>query len=249
MAGSPVFNDKTFDKFKYLTGESAAANDRMTIEGTVNKGVIFLGLAIVSAALAWVVTRSNPGAGMGLLGLGLIGGLICALITCFRPQFSSVTGSLYCIFEGLFLGTISSVFDARYQGIALTAVVLTLSIAFLMFLAYRARIIRATPMFTKVIFAATGAIGLAYLVEIVARMFGAPDLLGLWSTGPLGIGISLLIIVVAALNFIVDFNLIEKGSEEGAPKFMEWYAAFGVMVTLFWLYLEILRLLAKLQKR
>lgn len=245
MAGNPAFNDKTFDKFQNVGAQSDT--DRMTMEGTVTKGLILLGLAVVSATFAWIVAATNPGAAMGLLLVGALGGFVTALITAFRPQGAAITGPIYALLEGLALGTISSLFDAKIKGIVLTAVVITLTLLMMMFLLYRARIIRATPVFLKVVFAATGAIALSYLISMVASMFGFHDVLGLNSSGPLGIGISLVIIVVACLNFVGDFALIERGVEQGSPKFMEWYAAFGVMVTLFWLYLEVLRLLAKLQ--
>jgi len=221
----------------------------MTVDGTFNKGIIFLGMATISGAIAWTITRTNPGIAMGLMMLGLIGALICAVVTTFKPQIAAVTGSLYCILEGLVLGTVSSIVNAQYQGIVLNAVVITLGLLLLMFWLYKARIVKATPTFVKVIMAATGAIALAYIIEMVARLFGAKDLLGLWSNGFLGIGISLAIIAVAAFNFILDFARIEQGAEQGSPKFMEWYCAFGVMVTLFWLYFEVLRLLMKLQDR
>ena len=140
-------------------------------------------------------------------------------------------------------------FEAKYQGIVLLAVVLTFGILGLMLMLYRARILQATPKFTKIVVAATGAIMLAYLLNFVLRLFGVQDALGLWGNGLLGIGISLVIIVVAAMNFILDFDMIERGVQQNAPKYMEWYAAFGLMVTVIWLYLEILRLLAKLQRR
>jgi uncharacterized YccA/Bax inhibitor family protein len=247
MAGNPAFNDKTFDKYQSVSGATGTAP--MTLEGTINKGFILLGLAILTGALSWSVALTNQGLALVLLGVGCVGGLVVGLLTSFKPQISAVTAPLYALLEGLVLGTISSLFEHQVKGIVLTAVVLTLALLMLMFLAYRAKLIRATPVFTKVVFAATGAIAIAYLIEIVAGMFGARDVLGLYGSGPLGIGISLFIIVIACMNFVLDFNLIEKGVEQGAPKFMEWYSAFGVMVTLFWLYLEVLRLLSNLNRR
>lgn len=246
MAGNPAFNDKTFDRFR--SGSTTAGTDRMTMEGTTTKGMVLLGLAMLTAAFAWLNVRVSPGMGVPMILVGAIGGFVTALITTFTPRVSAITGPIYAILEGLALGTISSLFDARYQGIAASAVVLTLSLLGVMLLLYRARIVRATPKLTKVIVAATAAIAISYLVSLIASLFGAHDLLGLNSSGPLGIVISLVIIGVACFNFVLDFDLIERGVREGAPKYMEWYSAFGVMVTLFWLYLEILRLLSKLQR-
>lgn len=248
MPGSPAFNEKTFDRVGYLTGDYTAA-ERMTLDGTISKGIIYLSLAFLAAIGSWVAIRTNEGLGISLLFIGLIGGLGTGVFTTFKPASAPVVAPIYALFEGLLLGAVSSVFNAQYQGIVLNAVVITLSLAMMMFLAYKTRLIRATPAFVKGIVAATGAIFVTYAIWWIAQLFGVRDLFGLFSGSGLAIGISLFVVIIASLNLILDFNLVEKGVEQGAPKFMESYAAFGFLVTLFWLYLEVLRLLVNLNRR
>ena len=221
----------------------------MTMEGTTNKGLALMALVIAAAAFSWMQAQSNPDVTMLLVLGGAIGGFVTAIVTIFNPKAAPISGPIYAILEGIALGAFSSIFEGRYQGIVMAAVVLTLGLLLIMFLLYRARVVRATPKLTKVVMAATGAIALAYVISIVAGMFGAFDIFGLQSGSPVGILISLVIIGVACFNFILDFDLIERGVDQGVPKYMEWYCAFGVLVTLVWLYLEMLRLLANLQRR
>jgi uncharacterized YccA/Bax inhibitor family protein len=185
---------------------------------------------------------------MPLVGLGLVGGFVLALVTVFKKSWAKVTAPLYAACEGLVLGGVSAIYEARYQGIVLQAVGLTLGTLAVLLVAYKTRAIRATERFKTGVIAATGAIVLVYLVSWILRMFGV-DIGFFHSTGWIGIGISLVIVGVAALNLILDFDLIEQGAKQGAPKYMEWYGGFGVLVTLVWLYLEILRLLALLNNR
>ena len=178
---------------------------------------------------------------------GAIGGLVFCLITVFKKEWSRVTACIYAACEGLFLGGISAVLEAQFGGIVIQAVALTLGVLLCLLVAYKTRIIKATENFKLGVMAATGAIFLLYMVTWILSMFGVQAMGFIHSSGPLGIGISVVIVIIAALNLVLDFDFIENGAARGAPKYMEWYAAFGLLVTLVWLYLEILRLLAKLR--
>jgi len=178
----------------------------------------------------------------------MIGGLITAFVTVFKKEWSQITAPIYAVLEGLALGGISAFFNAQYDGIVIQAVALTFGTAGCLLIAYKSGVIKATENFKLGIFAATGAIGLIYLVGMIMRFFGS-GIPYIHENGLIGIGFSLVVVTIAALNLVLDFDFIEKGAEQGAPKFMEWYAAFGLMVTLIWLYLEILRLLSKLNSR
>jgi uncharacterized YccA/Bax inhibitor family protein len=183
-----------------------------------------------------------------LLLVGLIGGLIFALITTFKKTWAPVTAPIYALLEGLLLGGISATFEQRYPGIAIESVCLTFGTMFVLLLAYRSGMIKVTQKFRLGVVAATGAIFLFYMMEMVLGFFGI-HFVAVNGSGLLGIGISLVIVCVAALNLVLDFDFIERGVAAGAPKYMEWYGAFGLMVTLIWLYLEMLRLMAKLRGR
>jgi uncharacterized YccA/Bax inhibitor family protein len=240
---NPSLNSKTFER-------AAPGAGVMTIEGTVNKVGILLLLMLVPASYMWskVMNAWDPSAAMGTAMLGAIGAFIFALITVFKKTWAPVTAPIYAVLEGLFLGAISGVFNQAYPGIAMQAVALTIGTLFTLLLAYRSGIIKATENFKLGVVAATGGIAMLYLVSIVMGFFGA-SIPFIHSNGTFGILFSLFVVVIAALNLVLDFDFIETGAEMGAPKYMEWYAAFGLMVTLVWLYLEILRLLAKLQSR
>ena len=179
---------------------------------------------------------------------GAVGGFVAALITCFKKSWSPVTAPLYAALEGLFLGGISALYNQRFHSLPLQAVILTLCTLCALLLAYRSGLIRATENFKLGLFAATGGIALVYLVGFVMSFFGK-SIPYIHDSGMIGIGFSAVVVVIAALNLVMDFDFIERGAENGAPKYMEWYAAFGLMVTLVWLYLEILRLLSKLSSR
>jgi uncharacterized YccA/Bax inhibitor family protein len=221
----------------------------MTINGTINKIGIMLLLVIAAAAYTWNMVMGADAGRAGTFAIaGAIGGFVMAMITVFRPQSSGITAPIYAILEGLFLGAISAIINARYPGVAFQAVLLTIGTLFTMLFLYRSGRIRATPKFRRGVLMATGAVFFAYLISWIMSLFGMP--VGfMHSAGPLGILINLVIIVIAALNLILDFDFIEKGSQMGAPKFMEWYGAFGLMVTLIWLYIEFLRLLARFSGR
>jgi len=251
-SGNPALKESTF-----LDLGSGAVVSRdgaaMTLNGTVNKTGALLLLSLLTAAFAWsqvefgVNGRPQPGFGMYLWG-GLIGGFILALITIFKKTWAPVTAPLYALVEGFFLGAVSAMYNHMYDGIVLQAVMLTFGTLFALLFAYRSGLIKATENFKLGVVAATGGIALVYLATIVLNMFGSGIPL-IHESGIVGIGFSLFVIVIASLNLVLDFDFIETGVEQGAPKYMEWYGAFGLMVTLVWLYLEFLRLLAKLNQR
>ncbi len=250
-SGNPVLKDSTF--LDLGTG-TVVRNDAgaMSLNGTVNKTGTLLLLTVLTAAFAWsqTITPSGevaPGASMYLWG-GLIGGLVLALVTIFKKTWSPVTAPLYATVEGFFLGSISAIYNAQFQGIVLQAVMLTFGIMFALLFAYRSGLIKATENFKLGVVAATGGVALIYLATIVLGMFGI-QIPYIHESGLIGIGFSLVVVVIASLNLVLDFDFIESGVEAGAPKYMEWYAAFGLMITLVWLYLELLRLLSKLQSR
>jgi uncharacterized YccA/Bax inhibitor family protein len=187
-----------------------------------------------------------------LMWVGIIGGLISALAISFKPNWAPVLAPLYALLEGLFIGAISAIMNAAfaesYPGLVMQAVGLTFGVALAMFLLYNFRVINATQRFKSMVFTATLGIGIFYLITMVLRMFGV-NVSFMYDSSLLSIGISLFVVAIAALNLIMDFDMIEQGAERGAPKFMEWYGAFGLMVTIVWLYIEILKLLSKLSSR
>ena len=237
-SGNPALNAKVF------TSAVQDGSGSMTIEGTVNKTAISLLLLMLTASYTW----SNPNP--ALMILGMIGGLIFAIMTIFKKNWSPYTVPGYALLKGLALGGISRVFESMYPGIVSQAVFLTFGILAALLLAYKSRLIKPTENFKLGIFAATGGIAILYLISFVMSFFGGGlSILSPNNTSMFSIGISLFIVVIASLNLVLDFDFIEEGAEQGAPKYMEWYGAFGLLVTLIWLYLEILRLLAKLQSR
>jgi uncharacterized YccA/Bax inhibitor family protein len=241
-SGNPVLGTETFRGVRALGRE-----DAMTIEGTVNKTAISLVILLFTATWTWNMGLADPRVG-GLLMLGVIGGFVTALVTVFKQDWSPFTTPVYAAFEGLALGGISAAAERRFPGIASQAVFLTFGTLGALLLAYRSGLIRATEKFKIGVFAATGGIALVYLVGFVMSFFGAAIPL-IHGSGTVGIAFSLFVTGIAALNLVIDFDFIERGAREGAPKYMEWYGAFALLVTLVWLYLEILRLLSKLQER
>lgn len=238
---NPALNAKTFQPFQ-VSGTAVS----MTLDGTVLKTGILLLLVVVAAAFSWgQLAAGVPLASPFLLG-SLIAGLVFALATIFKPAWSPVTAPLYAVFEGAFLGAVSLMFNAVYPGIVFQAVVLTFGTLFTLLVAYRSGLIRATEKFKMGVCAATGSVCMIYLTSFVLGFFGV-GIPYIHEAGLVGIGFSLVVVVIAALNLVLDFDFIEKGVEAGAPKYMEWYGAFGLIVTLVWLYLEILRLLSKLR--
>ena len=241
-SGNPALSSDTFRTVRVGAGQGA-----MTIEGTVNKTALSLLLLVVAASYTWNLGIGNPRV-MPLVMVGMIGGLIMAILTTFKKTWAPWTTPAYAVLEGLALGGISVGFQARYPGLVSQAVFLTFGTLGALLLAYRSGFIKATENFKLGIFAATGGIALVYLVSMVLGFFGRSIPL-IHSSGTVGIVFSVVVVGVAALNLVLDFDFIEQGAAHGAPKYMEWYGAFGLLVTLVWLYLEMLRLLAKLQER
>ena len=237
---NPALNDKVFA----VRDSGAAGSTTMTIQGAVNKTAILLLLCIVAAAYTWSVPR----VALIWMPVGVIGGLIFAMITIFKKEWSGVTAPIYAVLEGLFLGGISAAMEQRFPGIVVNAVFLTFGTLLALLAAYKTGVIKATENFKLGVAAATGGVFMVYMASFVLGFFGL-SVPFIHSNGIMGIGVSLVIVVIAALNLVLDFDFIEQGAERGAPKYMEWYAAFGLLVTLVWLYLEILRLLSKLQSR
>jgi uncharacterized YccA/Bax inhibitor family protein len=242
---NPALNEKAF------RGEVAVGGEAMTLQGTVNKTGLLLLCVVITSAWTWGLAHSpTPEAVFPWMIGGVFGGMVTALVTIFKRTWAPITAPLYALLEGLALGGISAFFEKSYHGIAAQAVGLTFGVLFVMLVAYKTGIIRATERFKLGVIAATGGIAVFYLVVMVLGLFhvnvGTSILYG---GGALGIGFSLFVVVIAALNLVLDFDMIETGVAMGAPKYMEWYGAFGLMVTLIWLYLEILRLLAKARRR
>lgn len=240
---NPALNEKAFKG-------QVAFGDAMTLQGTVNKTGLLLLCVVATAAWTWGLSHSNtPEAAIPWMMGGLIGGFVVALVTIFKKTWAPFTAPLYALLEGLILGGISAVFEKTYPGVAIQAVGLTLGTLFVMLLAYKTGVVKATEGFKIGVIAATGGIAVFYLAEMVLSFFFHIQVPAINGSGPWGIAFSLFVVVIAALNLVLDFDMIETGVRGGAPKYMEWYGAFGLMVTLIWLYLEILRLLGKARRR
>jgi len=251
---NPAFSEKAFRDYEAERfgggGFGGSVVERMTLNGTVNKTGILLVCALGTALYTWhlFLTTRSPGAVTPLMMLGMIAGLVFAMVTIFKKEWAAVTAPAYALSEGLVLGGLSAIFEQRYPGIAIQSVALTFGTLFTLLLAYRSGLIKVTAKFRLGVVAATGAVCLFYLVQMVAGLFHV-SFNSVNDASPLSIGISLVIVGIAALNLVLDFDMIESGVRAGAPKYMEWYGAFGIMVTLVWLYLEILRLLSKFNRR
>ena len=244
-SGNPALSDSTF------RSEGRAVGQTMTLQGTVNKTGILLGILVLTAVYTWNLffQTGNPAAVMPIATGGAIGGFVLALITIFKKAWSPFTAPIYAALEGLFLGGISAIFEYQYPGIVIQATGLTLGTLASLLVLYKLGIIKPTENFRLMIVSATMGIAVLYLISMIMNMFGSSGIGFIHSNGLLGIGFSLFVVAIAALNLVLDFDFIEQGSEMGAPKYMEWFGAFSLMVTLIWLYLEMLRLLAKLRSR
>ena len=247
---NPALGQNTFSNLAAQPGSLIDVQDRMTLNGTVNKTGLLLLCSIATAAWTWHmflperdITNVAP-----LMMLGLIGGFIVAMVTTFKKQWSPVTAPIYALLEGLVLGGLSAMLELRYPGIAIQAVSLTFGTLFVLLIAYRSGWIQVTQKFRLGIIAATGGIFVFYMLEMILGFFGV-QFMSVNGNGIIGIGFSLIVVAIAALNLVLDFDFIEQGVQYGAPRYMEWYGAFGIMVTLVWLYLEILRLLSKMRSR
>ena len=242
---NPALNDKTFERFTTVAERAEA----MSLERTVNKCFILVGIVLVAAAWTWNMSFTEGQAvTLPWMGAGFIGGLIVAIVTVFKKEWASVTGPIYAALEGVALGALSASFEVSYPGIAVQSVALTFGTLFCLLAAYKSKMILPTENFKLGVVAATGAIFFVYVINVVLGLMGLP-LPYLNEAGWLGIGISFFIVVIAALNLVLDFDFIETGVAQQAPRYMEWYAAFALLVTLVWLYVEMLRLMAKLSRR
>jgi uncharacterized YccA/Bax inhibitor family protein len=249
-SGNPTLSEKIFN-----TTVSDQQQGVMTARGAMNKfGFLFL-MVIAGAAFSWhLFYQGKAQTMMPLMWGGIIGGLVVAIIISFKPKLAPYLAPLYGILEGLFLGAISAImnemFSQKYPGMVMHAVGLTLGVAVAMFLLYNFRIIKPTQRFKSILFTATAGIAIFYLITWILRMFNVQlDFMMVGNGSLLGIGISLFVVVIAALNLIIDFDMIEQGAEMGAPKYMEWYCGFALMVTIVWLYVEMLKLLSRISSR
>ena len=244
-SGNPVMSDTTF------SGIKTTSDKTMTLEGTVNKTVILLFLLILAATYPWNLffQSGNPSAVIPITLIGGIGGFIVAIITTFKKNWAPYTAPIYAVLEGLLLGGISAIFEAQYPGIVIQATGLTFGTLASLLMLYKFGIIKPTENFRLMIVSATMGIGILYFISFIMNLFGSTGIGFIHSNRIFGIGFSLFVVAIAALNLVLDFDFIEQGSEQNAPKYMEWFGAFSLMVTLIWLYLEILRLLAKLRSR
>jgi uncharacterized YccA/Bax inhibitor family protein len=245
---NPLFTQRTFDRAVRTT--PATTGETMSVEGAVNKSAFLL--LLTAGAAAWVWTRffqtGDPAQVMGYLWVGLIGGVVACIATVMKPDWARLTAPAYAVLEGLALGAISGFYEAQFHGLVLQAIGLTFGVLAVMLMLYRSGVIKVTDRFRMIVFAATGGVALFYFVTILLSFFHV-SVPFLWGGGTFSIVFSLIVVGIAAMNLAIDFDLIAKGVEHGAPKFMEWYAAFALMVTLIWLYLEILRLLGNSRRR
>ena len=241
---NPAFAANTYTGTAVHTGYG----ETMTISGTVNKAGILILLVLLTASWTWsrFFTTQDINSVSGFTMIGAFGGFIAAMVTIFKKEWSPITAPIYALLEGLFLGSLSAMFELRFPGIAIESVALTFGTCLCMLVAYRTGLIRASQKFTMGIVAATGGIAVVYFASMLLGFFNI-QIPGIFGSGPVGILFSVAVTAIAALNLILDFSFIEDGARTGAPKYMEWYSAFGLMVTLIWLYLEIIRLLSKLR--
>ncbi|MFA7536401.1 MAG: Bax inhibitor-1/YccA family protein [Desulfuromonadales bacterium] len=239
--GNPVLKENVFTR-------SLPGVETMSLQGAVNKTVILLALVVIGAGWTWNLffSQGAPAVQPWMIG-GFIGGFVVAMVTVFKQQWAPVLAPIYAGLEGVALGGISAIFEVQFPGIVIQAIMLTFGVLFGLLLAYKSRLIKVTDNFRLGVVAATGGIALVYLVSIVGGFFGW-QIPFIHASGTIGILFSLFVVVVASLNLVLDFDFIERG-DGVAPKYMEWYAAFGLVVTLVWLYLELLRLLSKLRSR
>tara|TARA_B100000886_G_C20406922_1_gene485248 strand:- start:342 stop:1088 length:747 start_codon:yes stop_codon:yes gene_type:complete len=238
-SGNPVLTSNAFN----IPTDSS---DVMTINGTVTKTFLSLCLVIISGYYSWIyISVTNI-----LILPSIIGAFVLGIVTIYKKHLSPITVPIYAVIQGIFLGALSYTFNTLYDGIVITAISYTLSILFVMLTLYRTGIIKPTENFKLGLAAGTGGIALIYLANFIMSFFGIGiPIMDTNNASIYSIGFSLFVIIMAALNLVVDFDFIEEGSERGAPKYMEWFGAFGLMVTLIWLYIEILRLLAKMNSR
>jgi uncharacterized YccA/Bax inhibitor family protein len=241
-SGNPVLSNSTF------TDVTRGSSRPMTLPGVIHRSILLLLLVAGTSAGVWVYSDSHPSAIYPTMMIGAIGGFVVAMVTSFKRDWAAVTSPIYAVLEGLFIGGISLVMEQRFPGLVLQAVLLTFGVMFALLAAYQSRIIRPSETFKSVIVGATLGIVVVYLVSMVLQLFFHTEIPLINGSGPIGIAFSLVVVGIAALNLVLDFDFIENGVAAGAPKWMEWYAAFALTVTLVWLYIEILRLLSKMRR-
>ena len=242
-SGNPVLSNSTF------TDVTQRGYSRpMTLGGVINRSILLLLLVAGTAAGVWTYSNSHPSAIYPMVMVGTLGGFVVAMVTTFKRDWAPFTAPVYAVLEGVFIGGISLVMEQQFRGLVLQAVLLTFGVMFALLAAYQSRIIRPSQTFKSVIVGATFGIVVVYLVSMVLQLFFHTGIPLIHDSGPVGIIFSLVVIGIAALNLVLDFDFIENGVAYGAPKWMEWYAAFGLTVTLVWLYIEVLRLLAKMRR-
>lgn len=243
---NPALTENTFRNF------SRSSSDAMTIDGVVYKSLFLIFLVFATSIWSWGAGIEAL-QGQGFSGVpwwywgSLIGALVTGLVLVFKKEWSSILAPVYALLEGISLGFISAIFEFRYPGIVIQAILGTFSVFFVLLMTYKTGMIKATENFKLGVVAATGGIALVYLISLGLNLFGI-QMPYIHDSGPIGIGFSVVVVIIAALNLVLDFDFIEKGAQAQAPKYMEWYASFGLLVTLIWLYLEILRLLGKTRK-
>ena len=240
---NPALNANTFE-----VASADSSSEAMSLQGTVNKASFLLLLLVAASCWTWIQAGLNPAAVGQWIWISLLVGFIVGLVTVFKKEWAPVTAPVYAIAEGLVLGGISAFFEKQYPGIVIQAVALTFGTLAALLFAYTSRLISVTENFKLGVVAATGGICILYLIDLVMMFFGHRIPM-IHESGLLGIGFSIFVVIIAALNLVLDFDFIEKGSQTNQPKYMEWYAGFGLIVTLVWLYLEILRLLSKIRRR
>jgi uncharacterized YccA/Bax inhibitor family protein len=241
-SGNPVLPDSTF------TDVQQAYSRPMTLSGVINRSILLLLLVAGTATGVWTYCNSNPSAIYPLVMTGAFGGFVVGMATSFKRDWAPFTAPVYAVLQGLFIGGFSLIMEQRFPGLVLQAVMLTFGVMFALLAAYQSRIIRPSQTFKSVIVGATFGIMIVYLVSMVLQLFFHTGISMINDSGPIGIIFSLVVVGIAALNLVLDFDFIENGVASGAPKWMEWYAAFGLTVTLVWLYIEVLRLLAKMRR-
>ena len=250
---NPFFKNKTFSTALSKPNDTVHKssvidyNDEMTVSGTINKSFLLLLLLVAGAAVTWTITNNGQNPMIFIIG-GAIMGLILVLISSFKPQYSGYLAPGYAVFEGLFIGGISAIFEIRYPGIVIQAVAATF-VTFIVCLGlYKFKIVSVTEKFRSVVIGATMAIAAYYLLSWIASFVIKFEAIH-QGNSPLSIGISVFVIIIASLNLFLDFDQIDKGAQSKMPKYMEWYGAMGLMITLVWLYIEFLRLLSKLNRK
>lgn len=241
--GNPALNEKVFRNAAW--GDDAAHSNVMSLNGVVLKTGMLLVVLSATATFTWQQFFTGANIAPYMIG-GLIGGLVLALITTFKPTAAPWSAPLYAACQGFALGGISATIEAQYGGIVIQAVGLTFGTLASLLAVYSTGLIKPSENFKLGIVAATGGIMLVYLISMVLGFFGM-QIPMIHGSGPIGIGFSVFVVILAALNLVLDFDFIEEGVKNAAPKYMEWYAGFGLLVTLVWLYIEILRLLSKLR--